>query len=185
MFKYFTGNGTGKYIDVLPKLVKSINNSYHRSIKMSPSEVNESNESLVYENLYGDKKLKNIFLNKVKYKKSNIKEGNIVRTSYDLAPFDKSYYPNWSDQTFTVSKVLNKPQFQYLISDFKGDTLKRRYYPDELQRVGPNTAYRVEKVLRKRKVNNKLEFLVKWIGYPSSENSWISGRDVLTLNKMK
>ena len=77
MFKYFTGNGTKKYIDVLPKLVKSINNSYHRSIKMSPSEVNESNESLVYENLYGDKKLKNIFLNKVKYKGRKYSE-NII-----------------------------------------------------------------------------------------------------------
>ena len=53
MFRYFTYTNTRTYIDVLPELLESYNNSYHRSIKMKPSQVNKSNESLVWQTLYG------------------------------------------------------------------------------------------------------------------------------------
>ncbi len=57
MFRCFTANGTRKYIDVLEKWVYSYNKRYHRSIKMKPIEVNESNERIAYGNLYGTNKL--------------------------------------------------------------------------------------------------------------------------------
>ena len=38
MWKYFTANNTQKYIDVLPSMVKGYNNTYHRSIKLTPSD---------------------------------------------------------------------------------------------------------------------------------------------------
>jgi len=44
MYKYFTAKNTLTYIDVLPKLVKSYNNTYYRSIKMKPSQVTKANE---------------------------------------------------------------------------------------------------------------------------------------------
>ena len=54
MYKYFTAKNTLTYIDVLPKLVKSYNNTYHRSIKMKPSQVTKSNEAKVWDTLYGN-----------------------------------------------------------------------------------------------------------------------------------
>ena len=36
MWKYFTANNTPKYIDVLPSMVEKYNNTYHRSIKLTP-----------------------------------------------------------------------------------------------------------------------------------------------------
>ena len=54
MYKYFTAKNTLTYIDVLPKLVKSYNNTYHRSIKMKPSQVNKSNEAKLWDTLYGN-----------------------------------------------------------------------------------------------------------------------------------
>ena len=36
MYKYFTANDTKRWVDVLPDLVYNYNNSYHRSIKMTP-----------------------------------------------------------------------------------------------------------------------------------------------------
>ena len=38
MWKYFTANNTQKYIDVLPSMVEKYNNTYHRSIKLTPSD---------------------------------------------------------------------------------------------------------------------------------------------------
>ena len=91
MFRYFTLKGTRRYIDILPKLINSYNNSYHRSIKMAPTDVTPDNENVVYYNLYGydDKELSEI--------KFNV--GDDVRLKYDLkAPFDKSYYPLWDEK---------------------------------------------------------------------------------------
>ena len=38
MWKYFTANNMQKYIDVLPSIVEKYNNTYHRSIKLTPSD---------------------------------------------------------------------------------------------------------------------------------------------------
>ena len=54
MYKYFTAKNTLTHIDVLPKLVKSYNNTYHRSIKMKASQVTKANEEKVWETLYGN-----------------------------------------------------------------------------------------------------------------------------------
>ena len=40
MWRYFTKHQTWRYIDVLPDLVRSYNNTHHRSIGMAPSNVN-------------------------------------------------------------------------------------------------------------------------------------------------
>ena len=52
MWKYFTAKNTLKYVDILQKLVKSYNHSRHRSIGMRPVDVNEDNESIVWQKLY-------------------------------------------------------------------------------------------------------------------------------------
>ena len=38
MWKYFTANNTQKYIDALPSMVDKYNSTYHRSIKLAPSD---------------------------------------------------------------------------------------------------------------------------------------------------
>ncbi|GFY17701.1 hypothetical protein TNCV_1074361 [Trichonephila clavipes] len=43
---------TKRYIDVVDKLVYSYNNTWHRSIQMTPASVTETNQSQVWENLY-------------------------------------------------------------------------------------------------------------------------------------
>ena len=42
MWKYFTANNTQKYIDVLSSMVEKYNNTYHRSIKLKPTDVRKS-----------------------------------------------------------------------------------------------------------------------------------------------
>ena len=53
MYKYFTANMTRNYIDILPEMVTKYNNTYHRSIKMTPNEASlPKNSDKVYFNLY-------------------------------------------------------------------------------------------------------------------------------------
>ena len=42
------------YINVLPQLVSSYNNTYYRSIKMKPSQMSKVNEAQVWDTLYGE-----------------------------------------------------------------------------------------------------------------------------------
>lgn len=60
MYKYFRAKNTLSYIGVLPSLVKPYSNTYHRSIKMKPSQVTKANEAKVWHTLYGHDKQKHV-----------------------------------------------------------------------------------------------------------------------------
>jgi hypothetical protein len=53
MWKYFTENRTKVWVDILPALVRSYNNSTHRTIGMKPADVNEENKDEVWTRIYG------------------------------------------------------------------------------------------------------------------------------------
>jgi len=185
MFRYFTAKGTRNYINIIKDLVRSYNYRWHRSIKMRPVDVNESNEKLVFKNLYGLNNLNEIYA-KRNVKKNYIKIGSIVRKKYDLSKLDRGYYPNWSDQTFKVNKRIDKiGKNQYIIEDFRGDSSKRRFYQEELQEIGNRPAYRVEKILKRKKIGSILHYYVKWTNYPASENSWIPAKNLFNLQGKK
>ena len=96
MYKYFTYKNTLCYIDVLPQLVKSYNNTYHRSIKMKPSQVTKVNEAQVWHTLYGDE-----IHRRIRYK---FQVGDRVRISKVKRIFEKSYLPTFTEELFTIYK---------------------------------------------------------------------------------
>ena len=55
MWKYFTTNNRHKYIDVLPSMVEKYNNTYHRSIKLKPTDArNPANYKHINNALYAE-----------------------------------------------------------------------------------------------------------------------------------
>lgn len=175
MFRYFTFKGTRRYIDILPAIINSYNNTIHRSIKMSPADVDIEHENYVYNNLYGDEKK---IIGKIKFK-----PGDNVIIKYDLNPLDKSYYPLWKDRVYKINRVLrkyNKPL--YVIHNGESE-LQRRYYPEELQKVSidSKTRWLIEKIIAYRTVNGVRQALVKWKGYPESHNQWIPKTEIENL----
>jgi len=40
--------------------------------------------------------------------------------------------------------------------------------------------WEVEKLVRKRKRGRRVEYFVKWLGYPESANEWVPMRDIST-----
>ena len=91
MYKYFTAKNTLTYIDVLPKLVKSYNDTYHRSIEMKPSQVTKSNEVKVWDTLYGndvDKRVRYEFQMGDRVTISNVSRCLKSLTSLPLSVYD-------------------------------------------------------------------------------------------------
>ena len=127
MYKYFTAKNTLTYIDVLPKLVKSYNNTYHRSIKMKPSQVTKSNEPEVWDTLY-----RNDVDKRVRFK---FQLGDRVRISKVKRMFEKSYLPNYTEEMFTVYKRFARQVPVYKLKDDAGEIRDGTFYEVELQKV--------------------------------------------------
>ena len=174
MYKYFTAKNTLTYVDVLPQLVKSYNNTYHRSIKMKPTQVTKANEAEVWETLYANDVNK-----RVRFK---FAVGDRVRISKAKRPFEKSYLPNFTEELFTVYKRMARQGPVYKLKDDACEILEGTFYETELQKIIKNDdVYRVEKIMRKRKRRGVVEYFVKWKGYPDKFNSWVPASNISKL----
>lgn len=97
--------------------------------------------------------------------------------------FEKSYLPNFTEEIFTIYKRTTRRVPVYKLKDDAGEILEGTFYEPELQKIVKNDdVYRVEKILRKRKRNGAVEYLVKWKGYQDPKfSSWVSERDISKL----
>ena len=89
MWKYFTANSAQKYIEVLHSMVDKYNNTYHRSIKLTPSDAqNPSNYQHVYNALYS---------NVWKSTSPKFHVFDKVRITRKKGTFEKGFTPNWTE----------------------------------------------------------------------------------------
>jgi len=172
MWRYFTFSDSVKYIDILDDLIDSYNNTYHRSIKMTPNSVNETNESQVYINLYGLKTSKK----PVKYR---FKVDDYVRLSKVKKTFEKGYTNNWTKEIFVINKIITNTQPTYEVKDLNDEILIGKFYENELQQVYINDdkTWEIDEILKTRTKLKKKEYFVSWKNYPSSFNSWVKEKD--------
>ncbi len=177
MFKYFTANGTRVWYNVIDDLITAYNSSKHSSIKMSPVEALKTDSKILFKNIYKVDSYEDI---RAKDPKLNL--GDKVRKAYKLSPFEKSYYPNWTDHVYTVNKTANEPEKpMYRV---KNEEVSERLYPEQLQKVKENL-FRVEKILKKRLYKGERQSFVKWLNYPDSYNSWVNDKNIVHLNEKK
>ena len=164
MWRYFTHAKTQKYIDVLDEMIDSYNNTYHRSIGMAPNQVTPDNMQTVMDRLYPVK-------SKPIYK---FDIGDKVRMSKGKHVFKRGYMQGWTDEIFTVSERYPTDPATYGVRDYGGEDIKGKFYEQELQKViKDDEVYDVEEVIKTRRRGGKVEYLVKWKGYPSKFNSWV------------
>src|SRR5207248_11027371 len=119
-------------------------------------------------------KLKNIEVkvnNKV-LKKSKFNVGDKVRISRIKGIFEKGYLPNGSEAVYLIHEVKRTSHVTYILKDSAGEVLEGGFYEKELQKT-KQEIYRIEKVLRKKRVNGIEHGLVKWMGYSDTFNEWI------------
>ncbi len=128
--KYFWATKSHKWIDVLQQFISNYNNTYHRSIKMTPNEVNENNRSTVFRTLYPLLK---------DNKPPRLSVGDRVRLIKPKTIFEKGYAQSWSNEIYTIVRALSDSGVDfYKIADLQGNTLSRNKYYWELNLVSRN-----------------------------------------------
>ena len=176
LFKYFTHKQTYRYIDILQDITANYNATYHRSIRMAPQDVTRENQQVVWENIYGH----DIFKMTTPPQKVCFKVGDLVRISHTRNAFARGYNQGWSDELFTIKTAHKTSPPTYTLKDYAGETILGRVYEQEVTKVfqKEDAQYKIEKVLKKRRVRGKTEYLVKWLGWNKSFNSWVDSTDI-------
>jgi hypothetical protein len=119
---------------------------------------------------------------KVRVKLDKPQEVTGVKYSGRFRATDIKYKP----EIRIIKHIILKPGFPplYLLNDTKGKDEYERgvsYTKQQLQLVDDNERlppayvqrrYVVDKIVDKKKIGNIIHYLVKWRGYPDSENTW-------------
>ena len=165
LYRVMTYRKTSRWIDVLSDVLDSYNRSRHRSIGMAPIDVVPENADEVAKRLYPPKP-------PLKYKYD---VGDRVRIAKYKHVFQKGYLPNWSEEVFEIAEKHPTYPVTYGLKDLAGESIKGKFYEQELQKVTKtDDVYEVEKVLKTRRRGGKIEYFVKWKGYPEKFNSWVT-----------
>lgn len=174
IFKYLAYKNTFRYIDVLDDIVKSYNNGYHRTIKMTPNEVNDKNILQVYRNIRESQKIPTT------KKRAKLKVGNYVRITKSKGVFDKGFMAGWSGEIFRVKSIAQRNPIVYYLEDLAGEEIEGTFYEMEVQRVNfDESAERViEKIIKQRTKNKTVQYLVKFRSYPDSFNTWLDSKAI-------
>lgn len=184
MYRMMRQRRSYRYIDDLSKLVANYNATPHRSLNyLAPKDVNKDNEADVWAYMYlKSPKRKRNLKRKVKIKPAiKFKRGQFVRVSFQKRPFVKSYMDQFSTEVFKIVSIrINQGIPMYKLEDLKGGNIDGYFYNSELLAVDKNeeSLWFIERVLKKRKRRGKLEYFVKWEGFPKQFNSWIDSDSV-------
>lgn len=182
IFKYLTYNNTLSFIDQLQNFVKAYNDSYHSTIKMAPSAVNDRNVLQVYENIKASQ-MKNKRKNKkIKRQDTDIKVGDYVRMSKEKKTFRKGYLKNYTEEVFRVKAVIQRTPVVFRLVDLAGEDITGIFYKPEIQKINfDETAVKVIfKIIKQRGRGKNLQYLVRWAGYSPAFDSWVAAKSITT-----
>lgn len=173
IYKYLTEFETKRYIDKLSFFMESYNNRIHRIIKITPeeAELEENHEKVALEVSRS--------YSKVKRENPKFSVGQLVRLALQKKTFHRGYEEQSNYEVFNIYKVKkHMPKPLYFLETYdKKDKLAGGFYAHEITPVNSDI-FKVEKVIKSRRVRGKLQHLVKWKGYGEEHNSWIDDSDV-------
>lgn len=178
IFKYLTYNDTLTFIDRLPDFVKAYNNSYHSTIKMSPSAVNERNILQVYHNIKESQRLP---ARKQKRKiRVKVNVGDYVRISKDKNVFSKGYTKNFTSEIFKVKAVIQRKPVVYRLVDLTDEEIKGVFYGPEVQKVifDESAKKNIEKIIKQKGTGKNLQYLVRFRNFGYKFDTWVKASDI-------
>ena len=162
---------------MLQDAVYAYNHSIHRSIGRKPADVTQA--------VVGDMREHEANKPKRPKGKDDIQEGDSVRISKVKSVFAKGYLPNWTEEVFTVAEVNRKYNpISYKLKDYNNEIIEGSFYRDEIQPIYyEGDVFLVEKIIRRQQRHGETWCLVKWLGYPSSMNSWVRHSDIARVSQ--
>ena len=161
IWRYFINKQSDRYVDVLQDFVRPYNNTFHRTIGMTPSEVNATNQGEVWQRLYG--------FEIVGMPKHRV--GDCGRITKAKRQFKKGCMANWTKELLTIVHAHRSEPPVYRLADWHGERMEGTFYKPELQKivVSKDNTHRLKEILRWR--TKIREAFVKWFGWPASFNS--------------
>ena len=88
----------------------------------------------------------------------------------------------WSYEVMFISAVQRTNPATYAVKDYNSEPIKGSFYSSELQLVDKSSGiFPIEKIVRQRRSQGRIQYLVKYLGYSSLFNSWIDQRDLFNL----
>jgi len=177
--KDFSATLNKEWSSKLQTLVDNYNNSFHDTIKMSPTEA-RINTSKAFENV------KTKAEKHVGRKYLDIVVGDQVRLKIFKGKLEKHSTKNWSMDLYTIDKIVQPKQpYNSTTYRIKGDPhvysrndiqlIKAVKKPPKDVRELKEDEYEIESILQKKKRYGKIEFLVKWRGYEDPQDlTWES-----------
>ena len=114
-------------------------------------------------------------------RKFKFKLGDQVHISKSRHTFKKGYLPSWTQEIFTVTKIIPRVPPVYRLQDYDEDKIEGVFYAEELQKVHKlDDIYKIEKILAEK--TGKVKVLVKWLGHDKKFNSWIPKSELRKLS---
>ena len=174
MWRSFSFANTDRYIDILDDLLEGYNNSYHRSIKMKPVDVNVLNAQTVWKTLYKKESPP------IRY---TFKVGDMVRISRFKRTFAKGYLPDWSEEVFTIVKRRPRRPPVYRIKEYDSSLIVGTFYEKELQKITfkDTDLFRIDDIIKTEGSGRNKKYLMKWRGWPAKYNSSILASSLKSL----
>lgn len=164
LWREFAMQGNYKWLKTLPRIVANYNEKKHRTIDMSPNQVNKLNEKRILNTVYKQNHM-------LTESNKKFKIGDIVRISKYKSVFEKSYTGNWSAELFEIYRVQPTDPPTYLLKEINnGQKIIGCFYEQQLKKTLQKDVYLIEKIIRRR--GDKI--YVKWLNFDDSHNSWIS-----------
>lgn len=177
MYSYMSHFETNKYIDKLDDIVETYNKRPHRTLKgLSPEQADSARfygQALQALNAHYQKAR-----DKAKTPKYQI--GDMVRVSKLKTKFARGYHEQWKRELFTIHDINTKmPIPMFIIKSMNtNEIVKGGFYSSELVKIGKTDVYKIERILRHRRRNGKMEYFVRWEGFDAQHDSWVSEEDV-------
>lgn len=163
IYKQFQIRGNYRWLDTLQTITDKYNRTVHNTTRMRPIDV-DINTKL------------NLSISKIQKRKlPKYKIGEVVRISKYKNQFEKGYTANYTTELFKILQVNSTHPVTYKIEDMNGNEIKGGFYEMELLKTKYPNDYLVERTLRTR----GSKALVKWLGFPNEENSWINITDII------
>ena len=177
LYKIMAFNRSFEWTKFLDHALHIYLNRTHSTIKMSPLDgEKKANEKIVRNNLH------QYFLKRGgKKQKPKFSVGDKVRIWGKRRTFQRGYDENYTREYFVIKKILtNLPVPRYTLADSKNEAIVGSFFTDELERFVPSENFEIE-VKKKRKRGRIEEYLVHYIGYPSSMDEWVNKEQLVKL----
>lgn len=182
--KYFTANGTRHYLSILQDVVDAYNNTFHRSIGMTPYEAcMKENKLAVFHRLFGFSNNRDLIKSKMMKQQASLRPGQHVRIPHKKHVFEKGYRQNFKDSIYTIINAndrVSKKTF-YKLKTFEGDVVPGRFYREQIVPVSNNDIYRVELIGSRGRGKSK-QYRVRYHNFPKSPPVWIKASDLIPLS---